>query len=241
MSELLQHLREVNTVPIHELSEELFKSYGRVLPGQFPELMRYMEEYTEIPAEGNQYVASIPEMEALSESAYFQDRIYGFMPIEVGYCNGRNTTYNGFEFHKGSEINIAVTDFLLVLGHTWEIGNCHYDNKNAKVFFVPKGTAIEMYETTLHLSPIRVNDTGFKDVVILPEGTNTPLPAKLKSRIRAASEEAARTGKLPEGTDPETLLLLQKNKWVISHPDRKPLIGQGAFPGIIGENTELKY
>ncbi len=37
------------------------------------------------------------------------------MPIQIGYCNGRNTTYNGFEYHKGSEINIAVTDFMLVL------------------------------------------------------------------------------------------------------------------------------
>ena len=50
-----------------------------------------------------------------------RDSFYGGMDIQVGYCNGRNTTYNGFEYHKGSEINIAVTDFMLVLGHTWEI------------------------------------------------------------------------------------------------------------------------
>ena len=36
-------------------------------------------------------------------------------------------------------------------------------------------------------------------------------------------------------------LLLQRNKWVISHPEREPLMKQGAFPGLIGENKELHY
>jgi hypothetical protein len=36
-------------------------------------------------------------------------------------------------------------------------------------------------------------------------------------------------------------LLLQKNKWVIAHPEREPLMKQGAFAGLIGENKELKY
>ncbi len=65
------------------------------------------------------------------------------MPIEVGYCNGRNTTWNGFEYHKGSEINVAVTDFMLILGHVWQIENNTYRFENAKVFFVPQGTAVE--------------------------------------------------------------------------------------------------
>ena len=79
--------------------------------------------------------------------------LYGGMDIEIGYCNGRNTTYNGFEYHKGSEINVAVTNFMLVLGHVWEIKDNTYRVEDARVFFVPRGTAIEMYQTTLHLSP----------------------------------------------------------------------------------------
>ena len=90
-------------------------------------------------------------------------------------------------------------------------------------FFVEKGTAIEMYQTTLHLSPCRVTDEGFKGIVLLPKGTNTPLTAK------------------PDQLEPENRLLLQRNKWVIAHPEREPLIRQGAFPGLLGENKELKY
>ena len=91
------------------------------------------------------------------------------------------------------------------------------------MFFVEKGTAVEMYQTTLHLSPCRTSDEGFKDIVILPRGTNTPFKRR------------------PEPADQEGKLLLQRNKWVIAHPEREPLIRQGAYPGLLGENKELKY
>ena len=183
-----------------------------------------MADHTQIPESGNVYVASVPEMEALPAAEEVKQFLYGDMEIEVGYCNGRNTTYNGFEYHKGSEINVAVTDFMLVLGHTWEIATDNtYRVEDARVFFVPKGTAIEMYQTTLHLSPLRVCDEGFKGIVILPRGTNTPLDKK------------------PAKESGEERLLLQRNKWVISHPEREPLMKQGAFPGLIGENKELHY
>ncbi|MBP3926989.1 MAG: DUF4867 family protein, partial [Clostridium sp.] len=57
----------------------------------------------------------------------------------------------------------------------------------------------------------------------LPRGTNTPLEHK------------------GEAVEPENELLLQKNKWVIAHPEREPLIRQGAHPGLLGENKELHY
>ena len=72
------------------------------------------------------------------------------------------------------------------------------------------------------MSPCRVCDGGFKDIVILPKGTNTPLQSKTI-------------------TDEESKLLIQKNKWVIAHPQREALIKQGAVAGLIGENKELKY
>ena len=221
---LLSHLNEVNSVPVRSVRDPAFASYGRIVTGyDFSGLISFLEEKTEIPAQGNIYVASVPEMEADPEMNRVQQVLYGGMPIQVGYCNGRNTTYNGFEYHKGSEINIAATDFMLVLGHTWLIQDNTYRVEDAEVFFVERGTAIEMYQTTLHLSPCRVTDEGFRDVVILPRGTNTPLPERT-----------------PCG-DPESRLLLQRNKWVIAHPEREPLIRQGAVPGLLGPNRELFY
>ena len=222
---MLERLNEVNDIKITSVFDDDFKTYGNVIEGyDFSELISYMEGYTDIPENGNVYVASVPEMEKLSIVQRVQGFFYGDMPVQVGYCNGRNSTYNGFEYHKGSEINVAVTDFMLVLGHTWEIAKDNtYKVEDARVFFVPKGTAIEMFQTTLHLSPCKVSDEGFKGVVILPRGTNTPLDNK------------------PENATGEERLLLQRNKWVIAHPEREPLMKQGAFPGLIGVNKELYY
>ncbi len=221
---MINRLNEVNDIKIFSVFDDEFKTYGRIVKGyDFTELISFMESSTDIPESGNVYFPSIEEMEKLSVFHEVEKTLYGGMPVQAGYCNGRNTTYNGFEYHKGSEINIAVTDFVLVLGHTWEMEDNKFYVGNERVFFVPKGTAIEMYQTTLHLSPCRVCDEGFKDIVILPRGTNTPLENKEKN------------------ADSESGLLLQKNKWVIAHKDREPLIKQGAYAGLIGENKEIKY
>lgn len=223
MSNLLERLNEVNDVEIFSVFSPEFKVFGRVLSGyDFSDLIKFSQENTQIPENANIYVASVEEMEKFPICETLKNTLFGESPIQIGYCNGRNTTYNGFEYHKSSEINIAVTDFMLVLGLSYEIENNTYKTQQAKVFYVPKYTAIEMYGTTLHLSPCRVCDGGFKDIVILPKGTNTPLQNKTI-------------------TDEESTLLIQKNKWVIAHPQREALIKQGAVAGLIGENKELKY
>ncbi|MBE5763936.1 MAG: DUF4867 family protein [Clostridiales bacterium] len=221
---MINHLNEVNDVKIYSVFDEEFKTFGRVVEGyDFSQIIDYMENNTSIPDAGNIYVPSVEDMEKLPIKKQVEDILYGGMPIQIGYCNGRNSTYNGFEYHKGSEINIAVTPFMLVLGHVWDIEDNKFFVGKEKVFFVPKGVAIEMYQTTLHLSPCKVADSGFRGVVILPKGTNTPHQNKAKTK------------------DKESMLLLQRNKWVLAHKDRKPLIDQGAHPGFIGENKELKY
>ncbi len=221
---MLERLREKNQTAIYSVTDERFRTYGRIIKGyDFQEWIGFMEKETQIPEQGNVYAASVYELESMDVFRKIQSKLYGGMPIEAGYCNGRNTTYNGFEYHKGSEINIAVTDFMLVLGHIWDIRDNTYRMEEAEVFFVEKGTAVEMYQTTLHLSPCRVCDEGFMDIVVLPRGTNTPLK------------------KSGEVFDMENQLLLQTNKWVLAHPDREPLIRQGAWPGVLGENKELYY
>lgn len=221
---MIDRLNEVNDVEVCSVRDPAFLSYGRMVTGyDFSSWIAYMEQQTVIPDDGNRYLPSVPELEDMAEAAMVKNEIYGGMEIQVGYCNGKNSTYNGFEYHKGSEINIAVSDFMLVLGHTWDIQNNTYHTDDARVFFVEKGTAVELYQTTLHLSPCRVCEEGFRDIVILPKGTNTPLT------VRTAPKE------------PEGRLLLMKNKWVLAHPERAALIKQGAYPGILGENKKLSY
>lgn len=182
-----------------------------------------MEGETVVPKEGNVYYPSVSELEETKTYEKIKQNIYGDSDIQIGYCNGRNSTLNGFEYHKCSEVNIAVTDFVLILGHTWDINRNTYNVENAEFFYVARGEAIEMYQTTLHLSPCKVSDDGFKDIVILDRGTNTAFENK------------------QDEVELIDFLLLMKNKWVIAHPEREQLLKQGAFPGIIGENIEVFY
>ena len=228
-----EELSRINGFKVQSVFSDAFKTYGRVLKGfDVSEILAYMQEHTGIPAQGNIYVASVQEMEMLPIAGQIQRVVFGDLPTEAGYCNGRNSTFNGFEYHKSPEINIAVSDFALALGHSWDIGpELSYSMDSAEVFFVEKGTVIEMFGTTLHLSPLRVSDDGFRDIVILPRGVNTPLTEE---------DRAARDAAIERG-ETEARLLLQRGKWVISHPEREPLIKQGAWPGVTGENRELKY
>lgn len=225
---LRKKLSDLNHQEIYEVSSTEFKTYGRVLEGyQNRELIQYIKEKTKIPETGNCYLASVPEMEQTIDAKLIQDSIYGGMPIQIGYCNGKNSTYNGFEYHKGSETIIAVTDFMLVLGHIYDMKDNTYHVEEAQVFLVRQGQMIEIYQTTLHLSPCKVTKEGFQAVIILPKGTNTPLDVNASKMI--------------DDIGSEHKLLLQKNKWVIAHPQREALIAQGAYPGVIGDNIELRY
>lgn len=208
-----------NERAIYSVESTAFQTYGTVIKGyDFSEITDYLEGCTQIPVRGNCYVASDLEMENMEIARRIKREIYGEMPIQVGFCNGRNETCNGFEYHKCSEINIAATDLFLILGHVWDMEGDSYDTEKAQVFFIEKGTAVELYQTTLHLSPCSCSSQGYKTAVILASGTNTAL----------ASEE--KTG---------TLFL--KNKWLIVHPEHSPLVLQGAKATVTGERFRVHY
>jgi hypothetical protein len=220
----LNKLKNINThIEIKNITDKNFLKYGRIVDEyDFTTIINYMRSNTSIPCEGNVYIASVDDMESLEIKDILESEFYGEMPIEIGYCNGRNSTLNGLEYHKGSEINVAATDMVLLLGKTQDIDNNSYESNRIEVFFVPQGTAIEMYQTTLHFGPCKTNEDGFKCVVILPKGTNLPLDKK--------------NNKIGEGE-----LLFAKNKWLLVHPSRNLLIQKGAHIGIRGDNIEIKY
>jgi hypothetical protein len=206
------------------LDDPAFRRYGRRLALDFSLLVNWLDAKTTMPAEGNTYVASVKEMEEIAEYRAWLAHFYGLMPYEIGYCVGRNAALNGLEYHKGSEINVAATDLVLLLSCLDRVENNILDVADVQAFRLERGDAVELYATCLHFAPCRVSDEGFKAVVILPRGTNKPLPS---GRAAPLSEEDR--------------LLFAVNKWLLAHPDRKPLMERGAFPGIRGENIEVRY
>lgn len=202
---------------IQNVADDAFRRYGKVLEGyDFTELLKEMK-HTPVP-EDVTYVPSVEEMEALPVAKELQNKGYGGLPIEIGYCNGHNKKLNGLEYHRSSEINVAVTDLVLLIGHQQDVEkDFTYDTSKVEAFLVPAGTAIEVYATTLHYAPCHVNESGFQCVVVLPKGTNTEL----------TFEKAA------EGEDK---LLTAKNKWLIGHEEATI---EGAFNGLKGENVGI--
>lgn len=221
----LQQLQQWNPhVKLFTVHSDAFIPYGRILEGyKWAELLTELED-RQVPEEGNIYVASDEAMEQLDIRAELEARHYGGMPIQIGYCNGRNSQLNGLEYHKCSEINVAADDLILLLGRVQDIkGGSYAAAERVEAFFVPQGTAIEIYSTTLHFGPCKTKDEGFRCIVVLAAGTNTPLDKPVTA-----------------GND-EDKLLFMRNKWLLAHPERKPLIDKGAHPGIEGANVRVIY
>lgn len=202
---------------IQKVTDPAFRKYGQVLEGyDFTGLIKEMK-HTPVP-EDVIYVPSVEELEALDIMKDLQNKGYGGLPVQIGYCNGHNKKLNAVEYHRNSEINVAVTDLVLLIGHQQDIEPDHtYDTSKIEAFLVSAGTGIEVYATTLHYAPCHVNEGGFQCVVVLPKGTNTDL-----------TFQTEKTG--------EDSLMTAKNKWLIAHEDAKIA---GAFNGLKGENITI--
>ena len=203
---------------VKKVIDPAFKAYGRVITGyDFSGLLKAMEQ-TPLP-EDVIYIPSLPEMEALPAAKELENGIYGQMPIQIGCCNGHNKKLNAVEYHRDSEVDIAVDDLILILGKQQDIEEDHtYDTSRMEAFLVPAGTAVEVYATTLHYAPCHVKDEGFRCVIVLPRDTNLDMePVEVK--------------------DPEDRLLFARNKWLIGHAQGG--LPEGAFIGLKGENLSV--
>lgn len=202
---------------VQKVTDKSFGKYGRVLKGCTCLGILEVMKHTPLPEEVI-YVPSVEEMESLPEAVEFKNRAFGGLPIQIGYCNGKNTKLNALEYHRSSEINIAVTDMILLVGMEQDIKEDYtYDTSLVEAFFVPAGTVVEMYATTLHYAPCMASEAGFRAVVILPAETNTELDF--------TAEESG-----------EERLITAKNKWLIAHEEAGI---EGAFCGLRGENIDL--
>lgn len=211
---------------VKQVTDTFFRKYGKILTGiDFSEIYNVLEEM-DYP-EDVEYAASFGPLEEPEFRQKLSNTLYGELSVEIGYCSGHNKMLNALEYHRSSEANVAVTDIILLLGHQSDITeDFTYDTAQLEAFFVPAGTAVELYATTLHYVPIgtKENDYAFKMGVVLPFGTNFPLGVTLGAE--------AEKEKLPEEK-----LLFAKNKWLIAHEEGGE---EGAFIGLTGKNISVE-
>ena len=205
---------------IHNVTDPKFRAYGTIVNGyDFTPLLDAMRQKA-IPAEGIDYVTDDPDLEALPVYQQFADGFYGGMPVGLGYCMGHNQKLNALEYHRGSEVNVSATDYIVMVGRQQDIAaDGTYDSSLVELFYVPSGLAVEFYATTLHYCACHVCESGYAHATFLPKNTNCPLDEDFVAVTQ------------------EDQILRARNKWLLAHKD-------GGFPSdfpvrLVGENLTI--
>lgn len=219
VKEMLENLKKLNPhIQIYSVNDSEFKTFGRVIKDLDTSEIIAAAKKIPNPETGSVYTPSEESFEILKIADTIKNNFFGTLPTQIGYCYGHNNLLNATEWHFSSEINIAVTPLVLILGHVWDIDNGRIDSSSFKAFYLPQGTAAEVFATTLHFCPCETEKSGFGCVVGLPLSTNTQLDNVF-----------------------ENPLLFRKNKWIIAHEENISLINRGVISGITGTNFEIKY
>ena len=203
------------------VNDARFRPYGRVLHDYDTKQLHETMLTMPVPETGIQYVASVAALEALPIGIRLRQEAFGGLDAQVGYVCGHGDTLNALEYHRTSEFNYAVTDLILLLGKQQdvELEDFTYDTAKVEAFYVPAGTMLETYATTLHYAPCSYEGKQFRFVVALPKMTNTVL-------------NRASTGK------GEDKLICDVNKWVIAHPE-SGMDPKCVHMGLKGENLKV--
>ena len=202
------------------VSDPSFRKYGQILEGyDVKELLETLDRVSPLP-EGTDYVPEQPELMALPIAEELKNNAYGGMPIQIGWCNGHNTKLNCLEYHRDSELNVGVKDFILLLAKREELEDGVLDTEKVAAYYCPAGTLVEVYATTLHYAPCSAKKgEGFKTIVVLPKGTNLGRP---EITVKNAEDE----------------ILWASNKWLLAHAESSEA-ASGAKVLLKGVNTDI--
>ena len=215
---MLEKLRKLNpTLKLYDIYSEEFKKFGRVIDKDLSNLEDAAKKI-DMPEKGVIYRASVDSFESLEAKTFIEDEVFGTLDTQIGYCYGYNSYMNATEWHHSSELNVAITPIVLILGFRGDVKDNKIKSSDMVGFYVPKGAVVEVFATSTHFCPCQVSDEGFGAIVALPKGTNTPLEKTVSSPIMTA-----------------------KNKWLISHVKDKDIDDPDVSSGIFGENYRINY
>ncbi len=225
----------IELIPV---DDERFKEYGRIVDGfDMEPVLQWMQENVTIP-EGLNYV---PREEAFMEMPIARDleyRFFGGLSTNLGWVAGHGTDLNALEYHKCSEVNLGLYDFVLFLGRRTELDEeGMLDTDLIKAFYVPEGVMIEMYAGTMHYAPRSYDlNRGYCVFAACLAGTNGDLPARdlLKANLPGDSCADAQGQVTLEDRH-----LAGVNKWLFAHPESGEVLNDNAPIGLKGVNLDL--
>lgn len=117
----------------------------------------------------------------------------------------------------------AEVEHYIFAGVPVQVGYCNGNGSLLSAFEYHKCSEVSVGPTDMVFMMYKVEDGGFKCLVILTKGTNEPIE------------------KPANPVNHEDRLIMAVNKWAFGHKDSSVVASRGGFEGIFGENTEIKY
>ena len=206
---------------LYSVYDPEFRHYGQVVEGMEDSIREILAVLKETPVpQSPAYVAEHEALQQLPAMTEISERLYGGMPVQLGWCNGHNSKLNCLEYHRDSEFNLGTEEFILLFARQDEIADGVLDTGKVKAFWVPAGVMVECFATTLHYAPCHADpEKGFQVLIAVPKGTNTEKPD-----ITPKSWEDR--------------LLRARNKWLLAHSESSEA-ADGAYVGLVGENIDI--
>lgn len=216
---MLEELNKVNSpLTILHVDSPALSRYGKKIEGIDCSEM-FERSLMEVNYTGTSYLRDLKDLHIYESLKRIHEKVYGNTGnLQAGLCCGMNDRMNGMEYHADSEVIVAVTEVVLILGRSEDIVDLNWKSSMAECFYLQAGTVLEIFSNTLHLAPCRTNKDPFCTIIILPEGTNKPL------------EDSERS------LDPTYFM---KNKWLICHSE-SPAVARGGIVGISGKNIQIQ-
>lgn len=133
---MIEALRKANpNISIYSVHDDEFKKYGCVYDVDTDEIVQACKNIP-LPESGSSYQLSIEELETLKSSELFKEMTFGGIEAQIGLCMGYNSEMNALEFHNSSEINIAVTPLVVLLGLRYEIEDISFNKKPPLIYVI---------------------------------------------------------------------------------------------------------
>lgn len=237
-----QSLREGSTAPYHSaiaqdetyqtvlglnillypapVDEESFDPLGaahwELDPADFTQMMR-----ESFDGEMGEQAVYEPVVEALQDHPFIeqvQEVIYDGEAVQVGWVYGNNSSLDYLQNNGVTVTLVSAEDMSLFAGpkEKFDEATSTYATKDAKAFYVPTNSVIELKPDTLYSMPVRViKSTGQLTAVIMPAGIGL--------------EPASPGSGFDQG-------LVANNLWIFALPD----VDGGYYAGLTGKNIDIE-
>ncbi len=221
----LEKLQSLNPqLKIKPVTEPSFKRYGKLYESiDLFEAAQFINGLQMPDAENDIYVKASSSLKDMKIFNHVRFNIFGGVEIDMGYAIGHSKgPFDLCEYHRCNEL-LAVIDQPLVMffGDQRDIEDNKYDLSLMEAFYVPAGTAVDLYSTTLHGFPYQTSDEGYRMIVTLPHKTNDQKDFE---------------------TDPsykQTALLYSMNAFLIGKKNCTRV--KDIYPGLTGHISKIFY